>query len=240
MADSYSLTKASIEKLRRALNKLDRQVVNLRRLPRSNTRGGQRRKGIPIYNASGSTIPPYSIVRVLTGGPTTARKLVYVSQANTYGAQLHSHLITGSAQIRASEQGLAQAYPPYIVNYDTGNTPAFGESWGPVSSSFKVVKKSAGFYILGIWDSTNALAQVMPNPFYAGKGTLDGALSTGSSATCSVYDDSGDTTYNITVYDSSPALIPTAQSIASGAKVSFVWMPTHRQFHVISSNTCPA
>ena len=232
---------SDLQRVKRALNQLERQYANDRLHRRRPSRSPVRHGMIPIYNGGSDEIPAYGICRILTGAPAlpNARRATNVGKPDTYGARLDSHLINGPIPISAGEHGWAQPYPPYTVLYDTAATPAFGESWGPINASYKATKRSAGYRVNGILSSTNATMHVMPNHFILGKGRLDGDLASGGSATVSVYDENGDTTYNITVFDADEAMIATGDELVAGIDIIFGWLPTHREYHLINADTCP-
>ena len=224
-------------RMARVVKRLEREVSNLHRPRQHRRRAVVNQRGVNIFTSA--EIPPYGCFK-FSGFTGTARRALTVAQSTATGAQ-HSHGFNTGITLDASNHGWAQPGPPWLALYDTADgTPVAGESWGPISGSWKLRKRVGGFAALGVETIASVgYVWVMPAPFLLGKGRLDGDLATGGSATVSVYDENGDTTYNITVFDADEAMIATGDELVAGIDIIFGWLPTHREYHLINADTCP-
>lgn len=181
---------------------------------------------ISVTNTSATTIPAYGVM--LKTGITSNRTTV--KRPDTFGSQTNA-LINGPNAIDSTEvanssfHGDAQGGDgPFIAAYDSANTPAYGEIWGPRSGSYLLQKNTGGFLVLGIVDSTNHYVLVERVPFLRFRGVADSSIAADATGTVSIYYRSGataftDTTVNATALNDLDATVP------SSAVIECVWEP---------------
>ena len=188
------------------------------------------------YNLESETIPAFSVVRAVGfEQPEIGRLALQVRQSNAYGSQ-YGHYVTGPGDISANGYGLCTQQPAVCTVDTNDSAPQPGESWGPVSGSYKLRKRSGGFRILGNLNSNVGLALVMPAPLLFVRCVLDEELTAGSSATGSVLDADGDTGHSIEVYDQLE--MEAGQTMATGAGILAAWFEDWARWVAIAADEC--
>lgn len=152
-------------------------------------------------NDAGSQAPAFGILRVTGFVADAEEPYVTVGQPNTYGSQ-HSHAINDEVPVEPGKFGLCTLGLTVPALYDSADgTPAFGESWGPRASTWKLKKNTGGFRVLGVTDSANHLVLVAQEPFLNFRGTANAAIAADTRGTASIFCRSGDTAYTDTTVD---------------------------------------
>lgn len=154
------LTDRDYETLKRHLQEAQQECSNLKRriAGQRKNHGGARvgKPGVRFYNDSGETIPAYGIMRIKPGGTDG---FLNVDKPNTTFSGLY--LVNGPDDVAYQSWSRGSFLLSDTVGmfdrmalYNTADTPATGEHWGPVSNSWLLTKNSSGFYILGGADGT--------------------------------------------------------------------------------------
>lgn len=168
---------------------------------------------IPVKNVGSQTIPSFGVMRITGTEVIEGRPTITVDRPD--GTLQRHYLINDFCSIKADGFGRG-TFDAYFCLVETG-TPAFGEGWGVQKDSFKLKAGHPGFTSFGGYttegDVNRAIFQSHTINNIQGK--LDGSLSAGGSATCSVWSSSADTNINVTVND----FVMSGESIASGRKV---------------------
>ncbi len=109
---------------------------------------------VEFENDSGLKIPAGAIMRV-TGTKiiNSGHVVLTVDQPNSYG-DTGTCMINGNVPVAPTASGVlyngACTRTGIVVGYyDSAQTPAFGQSWGPVASSWKFTQNSGGWQCLG-------------------------------------------------------------------------------------------
>jgi len=158
-----------------------------------------------VRNDSGEEIPAFGCVRL--GEPVEVTRdgrtsVVYpANKPNTYGSQ-YSHAIAGPVPIAAGSGSsvkygrVTMDWPTWAL-YDTGSSPAFGQSWGPLDDSWELNPHVGGFVIHGL--ATNGRVLVAQSPMLFAYLKADADVDLGNTGTFSIHDgipgsesDSGD------------------------------------------------
>ena len=101
-----------------------------------------------VKNDDGQTIPAYGLV-IVTGADQLHDMPVLKVTLPSAATDAMSQLIgVAYSPIKAGNYGWITCQWPAYVSYDTGNTPAFGELWGPAANSAQLAKGNDGFMIL--------------------------------------------------------------------------------------------
>jgi len=196
-----------------------------------------------FVNNSSEVIPAGAILRVSSASPHVSqgvtRPALIVDQSDEVGAQ-YRHAVNSLNRVPVGGYGECCFRGPCYALYDTADgTPGLGQAWGPNTNSWKLRKRIGGFVVDQI--STNGqqvqLAVVRFAPWLYCYGKLDGDLAHGGSATASVWDTTGDTTFNVTVYDED--FIGSGDEIVTGARVHMNWSTLDEHWILIGSDTCP-
>jgi hypothetical protein len=196
-----------------------------------------------FINSSGETIPPGGCIRISSASPNVsngaARPALVAGKPDTVGSQ-GQHFFNGLERVPDGKGGIAYKESLCFAAFESGDgTPALSEAWGPVSTGWKLRKRVGGFRIRAV--STNGqamgLAVIEFAPWIYTYGKLDGDLAHGGSATVSVWDTTGDTTFNIIVYDED--FIGSGKEIVSGARIHAQWNELDQHWILTGSDTCP-
>lgn len=194
-------------------------------------------------NNSSEVIPAGAVLRVSSAAAHTSqgqtRPAYTVAKPDAVGAQFR-HAINDLDRVPAGGYGRCTFEGPVLALYDdAGGTPGLGEAWGPNNNSWKLTKRIGGFVIdqTSTNGTTLTLVTVRFAPWLYCYGNLDGDLAHAGSATLSVYDSSGDTTYNVTVYD--PSKIGSGKEIVSGSRIDAVWSTQDNRWTLNTSAVCP-
>lgn len=143
---------------------------------------------IAFRNDNAGTVPAYGVMRV-TGMVTVEGKTLFkTDKPNTTFSRLY--LVNGPTEVLTGKRswGTWLWHADYIL-YDTGNTPAFGETWGPQNDTWTIKKDHPGFLIQGGNTGTGAASrtiamQSVPEHVF---GKADAAIANGASGTVRVY-----------------------------------------------------
>lgn len=172
-------------------------------------------------NDSGETIPAYSVVEVKAGSVIDDRYHNYLDQASTtfsrnFGFSVGHDIEAGDQMGFIMEAGW--------VAYDSSETPAVGDSFGPKPSSWKVWKGYPGFRCVQIKADEHIMLAVREEVgTYIGK--ADANINKGASGTVSIWigtpGSESDSTVNISSCYNRTA------NIASGAWVTVQFMNGH-------------
>ena len=104
-----------------------------------------------FFNDLGETCPAWGILEITGRQPDTNVTKAYFEIAKVSATYQWNYLVNGPVPVPDNEYG----YGSFLdgtdgeVLYDTANTPAYGERWGPVVDSFKLGQHRPGFHILG-------------------------------------------------------------------------------------------
>jgi hypothetical protein len=100
-----------------------------------------------VKNTSGSTIPPFGIMRIT--GATKYGEDEFYNVAQPSGSGSEKYLLNGPQEIVSGGEGSATDDYPAVARYDgTGGTPIPTELWGPFGS-FSLSVNGTGFLIVG-------------------------------------------------------------------------------------------
>lgn len=150
MAKVWTLTEDAARTLAADHRKLAAKVENLRRLAEATKHPTPTPKGVHFHNDSGESIPAYAVMRV-TGVNSTYKipwEVLNVAKPNTTLQRFY--LVNGPVACQANGNGLGTyLWDSSFILYDTGNTPAIGETWGPQDGTWTIKKNRWGFNILG-------------------------------------------------------------------------------------------
>lgn len=100
----------------------------------------------PCQNVGGQAVPAFGIVRItdtLTDGS------LKVDRPNADSMDPTSLAVNGPSPIPVNGYGAVSRAWPLIVAYNTGATPAPGQTWGTASGSYLLTSGKGGFLVLG-------------------------------------------------------------------------------------------
>lgn len=117
----------------------------------------EQQRWFPVSNDSGEIVPSFGILDI-TG---TSSDLLVGAKPTAFGATFPI-AINGPQPIAVGGVGECTLDFPCWVAFDTGDTPANGEQYGPVSGQFTAKLRSPGFVIIGGQDGTNVLVDRAP------------------------------------------------------------------------------
>jgi hypothetical protein len=142
-----------------------------------------------FLNNNAAQAPAYGLLRA-TGVSIVepGRVVLTVDQPNAFGCQANC-FVNGPVPVAAGQYGYCTRGGPLVALYETSDgTPAFGDSWGPRSGTWKLKKNTGGFFCLG--GPTNAglgLALFVPLPMLTVRGQVSSDVASGSNGTLTVY-----------------------------------------------------
>ena len=116
--------------------------------PRQSEPAGVRK--VVFLSAASDVIPAYAAIQILA--PTTLASGFVCWNAQKWDGGDTADIIyfNGNSDVAVGAYG--QAFQPNTaqwVLYDTADTPAFQEDWGPVSGSYEIGLAGSGFIIMG-------------------------------------------------------------------------------------------
>ena len=158
-----------------------------------------RKPWVRVRNGAGADIPPFAVMRV-TGATQDDGEIVYqVAKPNT--TFYRWYLVNGPIVLADGNDGWATFLGDGgYVQYDSADTPALDQCWGPQNASWELKKYRYGFTIiggnqtLGGYDLTVAV-QSEVNGFI---GKTDASHAKSATGTISVYDGNRvDTSINV-------------------------------------------
>jgi hypothetical protein len=114
---------------------------------------------IPFRNDSGEVIPAYGLLRITGMATVDGRNIWKVEKPD---ATYRRRYLVAAQEVGIGKRGWGTWlwHADYVL-YDTGNTPAFGEEWGPEASSWTIKKDSPGFTIQGGNTGTGAASRTI-------------------------------------------------------------------------------
>jgi hypothetical protein len=115
------------------------------------TRDIDRIRWLSYRNDAGEEIPAFALVRP-TGADTDGT--LVVGKPNSDGQLVY---VNGPVPCPDGGYGLCTVDDPVFVYYDSGGTPAFGETWGAANGSWKLTEGKQGWRILGANDTDRTL-----------------------------------------------------------------------------------
>ena len=98
-------------------------------------------------NVSGEEIPAFAVMKI-TGLDSESNGRLTADQYDQFGA-VYATAINGEHAVADTKNGKCTFSFPVWVMYDTGDTPALGESWGPVSGEWDARLRGIGFTVIG-------------------------------------------------------------------------------------------
>jgi hypothetical protein len=123
---------------------------------------------VPFRNMSGSTMPPYG-VGLVTGYADEGAGLITAYVEESANDDVLEMLVNGPSSVASGAYGAGTiGQGPVPCFYDTGNTPDFGETWGPKSggTAFKIYKGYMGFTVTSQVGGTSTYPRVMAYPAF--------------------------------------------------------------------------
>lgn len=178
---------------------------------------------LPLRNDSGETLPAFACARIT--GVTIVEGQVVTTVAKPSTTLARHYLINGPSAVANGKYGSGTIDCPAYVLYDTADTPAFQEGWGPKPSQWTIAKGFPGFTILGTNSGSGATSRTFAlwEPITRLVGKADALVGSGSSGTVSIWiggtvGSESDSTINVTVYNR------TGADLASGAWCVVLWI----------------
>ncbi len=198
MSDGVLLSEAAARKLKRLIDAQARELSNVKN--RLASLGVRRHQGgmipparVRFKNTSSETVPARGVMRVVAGGASD--RFISIDKPNTSFNRLY--LVNGGRDIRAGKMGWATYLTSQSFNfdggyvlYDTGNTPAYGESWGPQDGTWTIKKYRYGFTIMGGNTGSGATSRTVAvqEPVNEVYGQTNGTCALDGTCTFDLYD----------------------------------------------------
>jgi len=185
-----------------------------------------------FLNVSGESIPAWSVMRITDSNPIGDWFEYEVGKPNS---QIQRHyLVNGSSDVANDARGAGTFLNniEFVCYDETKGTPAHNEEWGPVADSWKLVKKSIGFVVVGGLNNTTGTYRTAARQRFCEplRGRTTTALTPGGSCTVAILvwaglDGSGksiwaDANLSGTAYD---FFMNLADELPSGTKVKISW-----------------
>lgn len=175
--------------------------------------------GVLFRNDDSEEAPAYGVLAISGSTETNGNTVTTtIKPSSTFRRR---YLANGKNAIASGEYGIG--YPmngnPVKVLYDTTNTPAYEEGWGPKPAEWKIFKGYYGYTILGNHDSTAATVWVTGEPISIVTAKTSTAHAKGATQSVDVFtaDAATDTTWNISAKNAYCALATTKE-----CEVSFI------------------
>lgn len=122
----------------------------------------------PGYNASGETIPAYSVARIEAGSVIDG---VYHHHLEKPSTPLGEYGLTVGLDVAAGGLPGFHVEAGFAIYDDTG-PPAVGETWGPKADQWELSKDCPGFICLGVVDADRKIMLAMRDSSGDGRGIL--------------------------------------------------------------------
>lgn len=187
---SFYALKRQMEASRLEAANLRNRIARLEVGSRGSYLPWQRR--ISFRNDAGESVPRWGVMRV-TGG--SAEEYITTSKPNSSFQRLYT--VNLDADIAPGKFGLCTFltaetlhFADNYVLYNTANTPAVGESWGPAQDSWSIGKNGHGFVIIGgHTGSISTTARVAAVQIVPGMvlGKADASIANGASGDVTVW-----------------------------------------------------
>ncbi len=171
-----------------------------------------------LRNDSSETIPGFAVMRITGAGNDAAGQffLLVNKPSNSFETW---YLINGPFPILAGKYGsTCDRYPCYAAYDDGMGTPAYGNSWGAKSGTWKLAPNRDGFDIVG--NPTAGRVLVRQHKVTSLIGKLAADLNAASTASATVWLGPGGSEaageYSVSLQD---WLIPSGRKIVSGTAI---------------------
>lgn len=144
-------------------------------------------RAMSYRNDSGETIPAYSVIKITnTVKQTNGVYLLKGEKSDTWGSQ-YRHYINGPVDIADGDMGVCYVpTSPVWVTYDTGNTPAVGEQWGPTDDSWDISQHVGGFEVVSS-EVDDGKVLVVQKPMLRFVGKTDASHAKSATGTISIW-----------------------------------------------------
>jgi hypothetical protein len=143
---------------------------------------------VRFRNDSGEAVPGYGLMRPT--GMASVDDLKIITTSKPDATYRRPYLVNGPDEVAIDSYGWGYWlwHADYVL-YDTGATPAYGETWGPEPSSWTIKKDAPGFLIQGGNTGTGATSrtiaiQDVPQHVF---GKADAAIANAASGTVRIY-----------------------------------------------------
>lgn len=186
-ADLYGFSDRDVQRIAYAVG-----VVERMRSPRSppNALADRNYSRLRFRNDNATTAPAYAVMRVTGMVAVDAYPVLTCDQPDSTYRWLY--FVNGVTDVAANAYGWGTwLWHADFALYDAASgTPAYGETWGPTASSWKLSKWHPGFFVLGgndtgIAGSERTVGVQLPPAEILGK--TDTSVTGGGTATVSVY-----------------------------------------------------
>jgi hypothetical protein len=154
MPRDFVLSETDYFATKRAVKAVERGLTNLRNRLRGER--GRRRAAVPparvrFYNENSGTAPAYGVMRITTNGTAT-----YAAIDKPSSAFQPLYIVNGPRDCVTGKWGWGYfltaetfRFDHRFVLFDTANTPAVGEVWGPQDGTWTIKQNYPGFLIIG-------------------------------------------------------------------------------------------
>jgi hypothetical protein len=197
LSDPVIPSEAAMRQIRRMADRDRATMSNLR--SRLATFGVRRHQAaylppalVRFKNDASESAPRWGVMRV-TGANYDGK---YITTAKPNATLQRLYLVNVEGAVDAGKFGWGayltaetSSFDSHYVLYDTGNTPAYGESWGPQNNTWTIKKDHPGFLIQGGNTGTGATSrtiaiQDVPQHVF---GKADAAIANAASGTVRIY-----------------------------------------------------
>ena len=181
------------------------------------------RNSVQFRNTSGEAIPAYAVMRVTGAEIKNGLPIITVAKPSTTFQRLY--LVNGPMRVGSASTargvGTWLDDEPGMILYDTGNTPAYGESWGPQDGTWTIKKYRYGFTIIGATTGSGATSRVVAkqHEVNAVYGQTNGTHTKGSATTIDLYDGN-----NAAITSTSITATNRFATVATAKKVLCTWI----------------
>lgn len=104
---------------------------------------------IRFRNDNSGTVPAWGVMRI-TGASTTTGGSWFATTNQPNTTLNRYYLVNSGREVETGKFGWGTyLWHSNYVLYDTGNTPAYGETWGPQNGTWTIKKNNWGFNIVG-------------------------------------------------------------------------------------------
>jgi len=174
-------------------------------------------------NDATTTAPASGVLRMTGMATVDGVQYMTVSKPDTSFNRLY--LVNGLQDVAANDYGWATFlwHADYVL-YDTGNTPAFGESWGPQNGTWTLKKYRYGFTIMGgniTTESGKERTVAVQSPVNLIYGQAQGTIADGATGTMEVFDGNNTILHASTTVSAVHRF--SATTIADDSKLEAAW-----------------
>jgi hypothetical protein len=196
MADLFALTAEQTERVGRVVHAYESGPSG--RILDKRPKGKRDLHSIRFRNDYAGALPAYGCLRVTGVATVDGVQVFTVDRPNTTFSRLY--LVNGPEDVADDAYGWGTwLWHADWVLYDDGNTPAFGEEWGPQDGSFEIKKYRYGFTIWGgATGGSTDLVMATQREVTGFIGKTDASHAKSATGTISVYDGNrADTSINV-------------------------------------------